>query len=84
MPLDRFAGGREKSGMILSLSLAAVTTAVVQNKAAPMNTIFQTEESINFSSPLGQNQAKPAKFIKQIVAENNCLIKYKKREIPLF
>jgi len=51
------------SGVVRSPPLAAVTT--VQNKAAPVNTIFQAEESINFSSLLSQDQAKPAKSIGQ-------------------
>lgn len=54
-PLDRFVGGWKKSGMIWSCSLAAVTTVVVQNKAAPVNIIFQTTDSTDFSSLLSQN-----------------------------
>lgn len=64
--------------------MAAVTTAVVQNKEACVNTIFQTEESTNLSSLLSQNQAKPEKNYQiKIVAENDCPVMHEKGD-PCF
>lgn len=39
---------------VWSLSWTTITTAVAQNKAAPMNIMFQPEETISFSSLLSQ------------------------------
>lgn len=39
---------------VWSLTWTTITTAVAQNKAAPMNIMFQPEETISFSSLLSQ------------------------------
>lgn len=64
--------------------MPAATTAAVQNKAAPVNAIFQIKESINFASFISQIQAKPANIYQiETVAENNYPITQEKGD-PCF